>query len=154
MTSVQKCGQMHSLSWCLMGKAAVPSKAVVTKEGLPWYLQVHSWLGCAEVIQLPGEPVLEIPLKLLQQLKKPWNSFLYSDGWLCEGCYPRARLEESLGPKDRADHDVLCVLERGWREDRTWEGSRGHEKCILLAIMRGESQLVLSGQGTEWNSWN
>lgn len=90
-----------------MGKVAVPSKAMVTKKGLPWYLQVHSWLGCAKVIQLPVEPVLEISLlcwvmngtvffyvqafTLLllmcpmdtfhtQQLKEPQNSSLHSGG--------------------------------------------------------------------------
>lgn len=42
-----------------MGKIAVPSKAVITKEGFPRYLHVHSWLACAKVIQLPVEPVLE-----------------------------------------------------------------------------------------------
>lgn len=135
--------------------------------------RAHSWVRCAEVIQLPVELVLELSLlcwvmtrtvfchvqtcTLLllacpgdtfhtQQLKEPWNSFLHSDGRFCEGCYPRARLEESVGPMDGADHGVLYVLERGGREDRTWEGSRGQEKCILLAIMRGERQLVLSGQ--------
>lgn len=45
-----------------MGKAAVPSRAVIKKEGLPSYIQAHSWLGCAEVIQLLVEPVLEVSL--------------------------------------------------------------------------------------------